>query len=159
MDGIGSTIKNVVFRNVKSGRIIVNSEKEFSEATNQFCPSITTLFQRSDAILSEPIDIEEAPIINFKDSQLKAIKSNRNWGSKIDFFFLSNIKQPCFTQIYTSKKQCRHVDRDFDSLAHVRSTSAYCMGKHMDAHETKAWLRCPVCAFNGSTKLVFLKND
>ena len=63
MDGIGGTIKNVVFRHVKSGRIIVNSMKEFSDAANQFCPSITTLFQRSDAILSEPIDIEEAPII------------------------------------------------------------------------------------------------
>ena len=63
MNGIGGTIKNVVFRHVKSGRIIVSSAKEFSEAVNQFCSSITTLFQRSDAILSEPIDIEEAPII------------------------------------------------------------------------------------------------
>ena len=81
---------------------------------------------------------------SFKDSQLKAIKSNRNWGSKIDFFFLSNSKEPCFTQIYTTKKHCGHVDGDFDSLAHFRSTCAYCMGKHMDVDETKAWLRCPV---------------
>ena len=63
MDGIGGTIKNVVFRHVKSERIIVNSAKEFSEAANQFCLSITTLFQRSDVILSEPKDVEEAPII------------------------------------------------------------------------------------------------
>ena len=50
MDGIGGTIKSVMFRHVKSGRIIVNSAQEFSEAANQFCPSITTLFQRSDAM-------------------------------------------------------------------------------------------------------------
>ena len=63
MDGVGGTTKNVVFRHVKPGPIIVNSAKEFSEAANQFCSYITTLFQRSDAKLSEPIDTEEAPII------------------------------------------------------------------------------------------------
>ena len=147
MDGIGGTIKNVVFRHVKSGRIIVNSAKEFSEAANQFCPSITTLFQRSDAILSEPIDIEEAPIIpgTLKIHNLKRSNQTATGEVKIDFFFLSNSKEPCFTQIYATKKQCGHVDRDFDSLAQFRSTCAYCMGKHMDVHETKAWLRCPVC--------------
>ena len=101
MNGIGGTIKNVVFRHVKSGRIIVNSANEFSEAVNQFCSSITTLFQRSDAILSEPIDIEEAPII---PATLKI--HNLNWSNqiatgevKIDFFFLSNSKEACFIQI------------------------------------------------------------
>ena len=145
MDGIGRSIENVVFRHVKSERIIINSVKEFSEAANQFCPSITTLFQRSDAILSESIDIEEAPIIpgTLKIHNLKRSNQTATREVKIDFFFLSNSKEPCFTQIYT--KQCGHVDRDFDSLAQFRNTYAKCMGKHMDVHETKAWLRCPVC--------------
>ena len=126
MDGIGGTMKIVVFRHVKSGRIIVNSAKEFSEAANQFCPSITTLFQRSYAILSEPIDIEEAPIIprTLKILNLKRSNQTATGEVKNDFFF-----------------QCGHVD---NSLAQFRSTCAYCMGKHMYV-QTKAWLRCPVC--------------
>ena len=52
--------------------------------------------------------------------------------------FPSNNKKLCITQIYTTKKQCGHVDRDFDSLAQFRSTCAYCVGKHMDVQETKA---------------------
>ena len=74
----------------KSGRIIVNSAKKFSEAANQFCPSITTLFQRSDAILSEPIDIEEAPIIpgTLKILNLKRSNQTATGEVKIDFFFL-----------------------------------------------------------------------
>ena len=63
MDGIGAAIKNVVFRQVKSGQIIINLAEDFCKAANQFYPSITTLFQKLDVILSEPSDIEEATII------------------------------------------------------------------------------------------------
>ena len=102
MDGIGGTLKNVVFRQVKSGRIIINSEKDFCKAANQFCPSITTLFQKADVILSEPDDIEEAPII---PGTLKTHKLTRSMllttgETKIDFYFLSNGKEPCFAQKY-----------------------------------------------------------
>ena len=34
LDGIGETIKNVVFRQVKSSRVIINSAEEFSVAAN-----------------------------------------------------------------------------------------------------------------------------
>ena len=46
MDGIERTIKNVVFGQVKSGRVIINSAEEFSVAANKFVPSIATLFQK-----------------------------------------------------------------------------------------------------------------
>ena len=63
MDSIGDTLKNVAFRQVMPGKIIINSAEEFCKAANQFCPSITTLFQKADVISSEPNDIEKAPII------------------------------------------------------------------------------------------------
>lgn len=56
MDGIGGTIKNVVYRNVKSGKILVNSAKEFCDAANKLVPSITLLFQTE--LMDEPDDIE-----------------------------------------------------------------------------------------------------
>ena len=48
MDGIGGTIKNMIFRQVKAGKVIINSAEDFYNAANQFYPSITTLFQQSD---------------------------------------------------------------------------------------------------------------
>ena len=63
MDRIGGTINNVVFRQVKSGQTIIYSAEDFCETSNQFCPSITMLFEKSDVILSVPSDIEEAQII------------------------------------------------------------------------------------------------
>ena len=30
MDGVGGTVKNIVFRNVKSGKALINSPKEFA---------------------------------------------------------------------------------------------------------------------------------
>ena len=46
MDGIGEAVKNVVFIQVKSGRVIINSAEEFSVTANKFVPSIATQFQK-----------------------------------------------------------------------------------------------------------------
>ena len=146
MDGIGGTLNNV-FRQIKSGQIVINSAEDFSKAANQFCPSITTLFQKSDMILSEPSDIEEAPVI---PGTLKIYKFTRcsptaTGETQIKIFFLSNSKESCCTQKYATKKRCGHVDHDFDTLVQFRSTCAYCMEKHIHADETQDWLRCTMC--------------
>ena len=59
-----------------------------------FCPSITTLFQRSDAILSELIDIEEAPIIPgiLKIHNLKRSNQTATVKSKLISFFFQTAK-------------------------------------------------------------------
>ena len=44
MGGIWGTIKSMVLRQVKSGRVITNSTEEFSVAVNKFVPSIATIF-------------------------------------------------------------------------------------------------------------------
>ena len=57
MDGVGGTIKNVIFRKVKSGQIVVHTPKEFSDAAMKFVPSIITVYlPRSDEII-EPESI------------------------------------------------------------------------------------------------------
>ena len=57
MEGIRGTVKNVVFRQVKSDRVIINSAEEFSVAANNFVVSIATLFQKEKDLLYEPDDI------------------------------------------------------------------------------------------------------
>ena len=88
MDGIGSTIKNVVYRKVKTGKVIVNSTKEFHEAANKFIPSIKLLFQRE--LLKELVDIESAPKI---PNTLKMHKSSRNTSVSRECY-LSNDQAP-----------------------------------------------------------------
>ena len=63
MDGVGGTIKNVFFRKVKSGQIVVHAPKEFSDAAMKFVPSTSTVYlHRSDEIV-EPESIHQAPSI------------------------------------------------------------------------------------------------
>ena len=49
---------------------------------------------------------------------------------KTDFYFISNDKEPYFTQRYSNKERCGPVARDFDLLALFRSICAL----HIKAH-------------------------
>ena len=96
MDGIGGTMKNVVFRQVKSGRVIINSDEEFSVAANKFVPSIATLFQKEKDLLCN-----QSPPIPATLQIHKFVRSSRAEGGKIiDFYFLSNGKEPCHSHIW-----------------------------------------------------------
>ena len=52
MDGVGGTIKNVIFRKVKSGQTVVHTPKELSDTVMKFVLSIITMYlPRSDEIV------------------------------------------------------------------------------------------------------------
>ena len=56
----GEILKNVVFRQVKTGRVIVNSAEKLSVAAKKFVPSIATLFKKEKDLLCEPDDINQS---------------------------------------------------------------------------------------------------
>ena len=63
MDDVGKTIKNILFRKVNSGQIVVHTPKEFSDAAMKFVSSIITVYlPKSDEIV-EPESIHQAPSI------------------------------------------------------------------------------------------------
>ena len=63
MDDVGKTIKNVIFRKVKSGQIVVHTPKEFSDAAIKFVSSIITVYlPKSDEIV-EPENVHQAPSV------------------------------------------------------------------------------------------------
>lgn len=66
MDGIGGTMKDLVFQQVKSGKVIINSAKEFYELANLYVPSISTIFEMEKHLLFEPDDIEQSVFIPFQ---------------------------------------------------------------------------------------------
>ena len=43
MDGIGGTLKNAVYHDVKSGRAIINDAKEFAEYADKTIKKISSL--------------------------------------------------------------------------------------------------------------------
>ena len=144
MDGIGGTIKNVVYRKVKTGKVIVNSAKEFHEAANKFIPSIKSLFQTE--LLKEPADIESAPKI---PNTLKIHKWSRNTSvsgeCEISFFYLSNDQAPFTKQTYQTRLRCGHEEKYFESLAMLKNTCAKCLICYDDKNEREDWLKCPSC--------------
>ena len=147
MDGIGGTVKNVVYRQVKSGNVTINSAKQFFDAANRFVPIITTLFQNEEDVLAEPDDINQAPSIPATLKIHKFVRTIASYGATMfAFYFLSNVEEPCFTQTYSKfNKTCGHVEREFDTLAMFKSTCAYCNEQHLGEEEPTDWLRCPIC--------------
>ena len=111
MDGIGGTVKNVVYRQVKSGNVTINSVEKFFDAVNRFVPTITTLSQKEDHGLAEPDDINQAPSIPVTLKILKFVRTiASDCATMFAFYFLSNGKEPCFTQTYSKfNKTCGHV--------------------------------------------------
>ena len=68
MNGIWGTLKNVVYRQVKSDRVTINLVSDFVDAANRFVPSITTLFHKYDETIPEPEEIKEHSF-NIEDPQ------------------------------------------------------------------------------------------
>ena len=95
MNGIRGTIKNVVFRQVKFGRVIIKSAEEFSAAAKKFVPSIAALFQKEKDLLCKPDDINQLPSIPAILQIRKFVRSSTaEGGTIIDFYFFSNGKTP-----------------------------------------------------------------
>ena len=61
MDGVGGTVKNVIFQKVKSGQVVTNSPQEFSEVVKTFvlqfilftCPKAKTLSNLKESKVQE----------------------------------------------------------------------------------------------------------
>ena len=61
MDGIGGTIKNKVFQEVKSGKIVVTSSEDFSRHASKVVELVTTLYLPKKEIMPKPSSIKDAP--------------------------------------------------------------------------------------------------
>ena len=61
MDGIGGTIKNVVYRRVMAGDLVINTPEEFATKADELSHSIKCLYLPSNEIPNEPSDIADAP--------------------------------------------------------------------------------------------------
>ena len=101
MDGVGSTIKRVVYGLVKSRHSNVNTAAEFAAEASKGVPSITSLYlSRKDEII-EPSFVKNAPAIK-RTLDVHHIKREYNLGNVcfLEFYYLSDDKEPFHTQYY-----------------------------------------------------------
>ena len=59
MDGVGRTVKNIIFLKVKSGFVTIDSPFEFHQAILKFVPSIKRVYLSDTNVLNEPENIEQ----------------------------------------------------------------------------------------------------
>ena len=87
MDGVGRTMKNIVFRKVKSGQVVINSLQEFSEAVKKIVISINAVYLSKSESIIKPKDTECAKKIKdtLKVHKLES-KFNANGNLYINFY-------------------------------------------------------------------------
>ena len=59
MDDVGGTVKNIIFRKVKSGIVTIDSPFEFHQAILKVVPSIKSVYLPDTDVLNEPENIEQ----------------------------------------------------------------------------------------------------
>ena len=141
MDGVGGTIKNVIFQKVKSGLIVAHTPKEFSDAAMKFVPSIITVYlPRSDEIV-EPERIHPVPSIPETLSIHKFVRQiNDKGGCSIEFFRKAVDQEAFHTQCYNKALDnvCSHEN------SNKNDNECSTCGVWYTEDESE-WLQRPIC--------------
>ena len=143
MDGVGGTLKNVVFRKVKSNKAVIHNPKEFAEAASEFVPSVITIYMPSESEITEPEGIEAASPIPETLKIHKFERSiNQRGDSSIAFFKTAADEEPYYTHWY-SKAGGLICDHNV-STAVKENQCAKCFASYHSDDPTD-WLECPSC--------------
>ena len=63
MDGIGGTLKYSIYRDVMSGKCVIDTPKQFAEYTESAVKGITSFHLPTEEVLKEPDDMGNSPMI------------------------------------------------------------------------------------------------
>ena len=142
MDGVGGTIKNQVYKEVKSGRLIIDTPQEFAMVAQTLVPAITTIYLPESEMLQEPNEIENAPVVPEKLQIHKVTKRFNSQGvACIEFYKFSNEHKPCFTQYY--RNDCDPVVCGHEEDKYVDDNTCV-IAPGVTEIQTLEWLQCPI---------------
>ena len=143
MDRISGTLKNAVYRDVKSGKAIIKDAKEFAEYADKAIKGISSLYMSSDDVIVEQEEIKTAPKI---PEILKIHKFVRTMGKGKDpsfhFYYLASDDDPFHVQSYPSPSllECKHMIQEvIDENFCISCRNRY------SKTDTSDWLKCAVC--------------
>ena len=118
MDGVGGTVKIIIFRKVKSGFVTIDSLFEFHQALLKVAPSSKSVYLPNTDVLNEPENIEqESKKIpeTLKVHHVERFEVKGVYGLKVSY--LAENEQPFYTQWYSNGKDlviCGHKIADVD---------------------------------------------
>lgn len=142
MDGVGGTIKRVVYGLVKSRKVVINSAEEFAVEASKAVPSIKSIFLSQDDEILEPSYVKNAPPIK-GTLDIHCVKRGYNEENVcfLEFFRLSDEREPFFIQYYPRLNTlvCDH-ERNGEINDNV---CGHC--KEHYAEDGDTWLQCPSC--------------
>ena len=102
MNGIGGTVKKMVFRKNKAERAIINPAIEICEVANRVT-SVTSLYQSKNDIMREPDDMEKSPSIPNTLSrhkiERKELSSSSNFQSTQNHFMPKHTRRYSFVDM------------------------------------------------------------
>ena len=130
MDGIGRTIKNCVYRDVMSGKCVIDTPKEFAEHAEKVVKGITSLYLPAEDVLVEPDDIEVSPRIH-ETLQVHMVKrrfDQRNF-HYLEFYRIATDTRPFFTQFYEEGAY------GHQKIVADDNHCGYCFGEYQAAEE------------------------
>jgi len=142
MDGVGGTIKRVIYGLVKSRKIVINSAEEFAAEASKAVPSITSVYLSQDDEIIEPSYVKNAPAIK-GTLDIHCVKRGYNQENVcfLEFFRLSDDGEPFFLQYYPRLNAlvCDH-ERGSEINDNV---CGHCKEVYVEDGDT--WLQCPSC--------------
>ena len=144
MDGLGGTVKNIVFRHVKSNKIKISNAHDFAKYADSIVKGITSLYMAIDEVILEPEDVEKAPAIRGTLQIHKVIrKFNEDNVCKLEFFCLASESEPFHTQWYRKDGDPEVCGHTMLPLKYASTTNcAHCKGKYAKG---EVWLKCSLC--------------
>ena len=95
MDGVGGTIKNVIFWKVKSGLFTIHTSFEFDQSFLKYLLAIKSIYLAGNNVLEEPesIDQEAKPIV--ETHQIHKVERCEVKGvCGMKFFYLAEDEKP-----------------------------------------------------------------
>ena len=101
MDGVGGTVKNVIFRKVKSDQVVIYSTQEFSEAVKTLVPAIHAVYLPENKNIIEPKGIKSSRKVKetLKIHKLKR-KVDPNGNTCISFYKIVDDEELFHVQWY-----------------------------------------------------------
>ena len=136
MDGIGGTVKNLVYRMVFSGDVVINTPKEFADFANGIT-NIDCLYLENAELVTEPEYVTKSfPIPStLKIHKVKRVADGINTFSN-HFFYLIEDLEPFHIENYGV--QCGHRFNE------VKDEN-FCQQCHQQYNLGEEWLKCPLC--------------
>ena len=152
MDGVAGTVKNIIFRKVKSGFVTFDSPFEFHQAILKFFPLIKSVYLPDTDVLNEPENVEHEFKKNpetLKVHYVERFEVKGVYGLK--FFYLVEDEQAFYTQWFQTGRMLSFAGTKLQMLM---TTIVLCALKSI-SKEKKNGYSIRDCVSSGITNSAF----